>query len=86
MAIQGVGHVGYYLAEFLHREKALKQAEGIYHIFKQVLQLAKKENLPTAEVSKRLAERRIEAVARLKRMHVGSRPPRFRNARFNDLP
>lgn len=69
--------------EGYNREKALKQAEGIYHILKQVLQLAKKENLPTAEASNRLAERRIEAVARLKRMHVGS--PRFRSARFNNL-
>lgn len=70
--------------EGYNREKALKQAEGIYHILKQVLQLSKKENLPTGEASNRLAERRIEAVARLKRMHVCSQPSRFRSARFNN--
>ena len=75
--------------EGYNREKAVKQAEGIYHIVNEVLQLAKAENLPTNEASNRVAERRIEAVARLKRMHVGSAPPRFRGfrgfrgARFN---
>jgi leucine dehydrogenase len=72
--------------EGYNREKAVKQAEGIYHIVKEVLQLAKTENLPTNEASNRVAERRIEAVARLKRMHVGSAPPRFRGARFNGSP
>jgi leucine dehydrogenase len=69
--------------EGYNREKALKQAEGIYHILKEVLHLAQTENLPTAEASNRLAERRIEAVARLKRMHVGNPPGRFRGARFS---
>jgi leucine dehydrogenase len=69
--------------EGYNRDKALKQAEGIYHILKEILQLAKAENLPTSEASNRVAERRIEAVARLKRMHVGSHPPRFRGARFS---
>lgn len=70
---------------FCHdREKALKQAEGIYHILREVLQLAKAENLPTHQASNRVAERRIEAVARLKRMHVGHPPRRFRGQRFEN--
>jgi len=70
--------------EGYHRERALKQAEGIYHIVKEVLHIAQSEGLPTAEASNRLAERRIEAVAHLKRMHVGSQPQHFRGTRFNN--
>ena len=62
---------------------APRHAEGIYHILKQVLRLAKLENLATGAASNRLAERRIEAMARLKRMHLSSEPPRFRSARCN---
>ncbi|MGH7455039.1 MAG: Glu/Leu/Phe/Val dehydrogenase dimerization domain-containing protein, partial [bacterium] len=56
--------------EGYHREKALKEAEGIYSTLKKVIEIARKENIPAGEASNRFAERRIEQVAKLKRMHV----------------
>ncbi len=68
--------------EGYNRDKALKQAEGIYHIVKQVFELSQKENIPTSVASNRLAEQRIEQVAKLKRMHVIRPPQKMRGQRY----
>lgn len=68
--------------EGYHRDKALKEAEGIYDILKQVIALARKEHVPTNEASNRVAETRLAQVARLKRMHVLSRPRQIRGERY----
>ncbi|MDZ7289074.1 MAG: leucine dehydrogenase [candidate division KSB1 bacterium] len=69
--------------EGYNREKALKQAEGIYNVLKQVFEIARKENIPTNEASNRLAERRIEQVSKLKRMHVITKPRQIRGERYS---
>lgn len=68
--------------EGYHRDKALKEAEGIYNVLKQVIAMAQKENISTHEASNRLAERRIAQVSKLKRMHVISKPRQIRGERY----
>lgn len=52
-------------------ERALKQAEGIYDILRAVFALARTENVPTSVAANRLAEARIESVARIKQIYAG---------------
>ena len=56
--------------EGYNRERALKQASGIYDILKNVINISKKENIPTAAASKKLAEERINAVSNAKRIRI----------------
>ena len=59
-------------AELRHwpAEKAMSDAEGVFNNVKRVLHKAQAEGVSTIEASNRLAEERIEAVARIKRLHV----------------
>lgn len=68
--------------EGYNRDKALKQAEEIFHIVKQIFELSQKDDIPTNVASNRLAERRIEQVAKLKRMHVIKPPKQIRGQRY----
>ncbi len=56
----------YYELEGYVRERAMKHAEGIYHTTWNVLQTAKKENIPTYKAANRLAEKRIEDIGKVK--------------------
>lgn len=53
-----------------NKSKALKEVKGIYNILKNVFDIAKKEDIPTHLASNRLAEKRIEQLATLKRFHL----------------
>jgi leucine dehydrogenase len=68
--------------EGYHRDKALKEAEGIYNVLKQVIAMARQENISTHEASNHLAEQRIEQMSKLKRMHVISKPREIRGERY----
>jgi len=68
--------------EGYHRDKALKEAEGIYKILWQIIDIARREKLPTNEASNRLAEHRLDQVSKLKRMHVISLPRAIRGQRY----
>jgi leucine dehydrogenase len=57
--------------EGYREERALKQAEGIYDILRAVFTLAKTEKIPTSQAANRLAEARIEAIARIKQTYTG---------------
>ncbi len=71
--------------EGYNQDRALKQADSIYDILKNIIAVAKEENVPTYEASNRLAERRIEQIGRLGRKFVPRRPAQFnRNARMID--
>ncbi len=50
--------------------KAMSDAEGVFNNVKRVLHKAQADSISTIEASNRLAEERIEAVARIKRLHV----------------
>ncbi len=69
--------------EGYNREKALKQAEEIYPILKQIFEIARREDVPTNVASDRLAERRLEQLAKLKRMHLLKTPKHIRGKRYD---
>lgn len=52
--------------EGYHRERALKQARGIYGILLRVFEIADKQGIPTYQASNHLAEERIKQIAHLK--------------------
>jgi leucine dehydrogenase len=53
-----------------NKSKALKEVKGIYNILENVFDIAKKEDIPTHTASNRLAEKRIELLANLKRFYL----------------
>ena len=56
-----------------NREKALAQAEGIYHILTEVLDVAEKDGVPTPVASNKYAEERIKTIRKLKKTYVGQK-------------
>ncbi|HRH11059.1 MAG TPA: Glu/Leu/Phe/Val dehydrogenase [Bacteroidia bacterium] len=55
----------YYELEGYNRERALAHAEKIYDTTFNLFQIAKKEGIPTYMAANRIAEQRIEAIARI---------------------
>ena len=55
----------YYELEGYNRERAMTHAEKIYTTTSTIFQLAKKEGIPTYMAANRLAEERIQAIARI---------------------
>ncbi len=53
------------------RERALKQAEGIYSTILEILTIAETEGIPSHEASARLAENRISKIAHLRKFYSG---------------
>ncbi len=49
-----------------NRERAMTKTEHIYHAALNVFNIAKEQNIPTIEAAKRIAEKRIEEVGRIK--------------------
>ncbi|MDZ4712399.1 MAG: Glu/Leu/Phe/Val dehydrogenase [bacterium] len=56
--------------EGYNRERALNQASGIYDILKKIIEISKKENVPTEVASRKIAEERINAISSAKRIRV----------------
>jgi leucine dehydrogenase len=56
----------FYELEGYNRERAMKHAEGIYNTTWNVIQTAKSENIPTYMAANRVAEKRIEQIAKVK--------------------
>jgi leucine dehydrogenase len=56
--------------EGYNRERALKQASGIYDIVKRIIDISKKEDIPTEVASRKIAEERINAVSNAKRIRI----------------
>jgi leucine dehydrogenase len=67
--------------EGYNRERALAQAEAIYHAVKEIIRLSDQENIPTQQASNRVAERRIEQVGKLRRRFVTIPPVIFQSGR-----
>ena len=57
-------------------ERALAQASGIYDITMSVFRIAKEENITTLKAANTLAERRIDALGRIKNTYLGNAPRR----------
>jgi leucine dehydrogenase len=47
-------------------KRALKQAEGIYDILRQIFRISKEENVPTTVAANKLAEHRIQSIGHIK--------------------
>lgn len=58
--------------EGYHRDYALRQAEAIYDITTQILTIARDEKITTVKAANTLAERRIEAIGRIKDSYASS--------------
>lgn len=64
-------------------DRALKQAAGIYDITMQIFRIARDEGITTLQAANTLAERRIEALGRIKDTFTGSSgSPNRRRTRF----
>jgi leucine dehydrogenase len=55
----------FYELEGYNRERAMAHAEKIYDTTFNIFQIAKKEGIPTYIAANRIAEQRIEAIARI---------------------
>lgn len=56
--------------EGYNRERALNQASGIYDIVKKIIEISKRENIPTEAASSKIAEERINAVSNAKKIRI----------------
>ena len=56
--------------EGYNRERALKQASGIYDILKRIIEISKKENVPTEVASRKIANERMNAISNAKRIRI----------------
>ncbi len=52
-------------------ERAMKQAEGIYDTILRILDIAKKDNLPSHQASDRIAEERIRRIGQIRNLYAG---------------
>ena len=52
------------------RDKAMADSASIFNTLKRIINKAKSENTTTARAANKVAEERIEAVGRLKRLHL----------------
>ncbi len=57
--------------EGYQQERALKQAEGIYHTLRQIFVIAKEQKITTAQAANHLAEERLTKISRIKQIYVG---------------
>jgi leucine dehydrogenase len=53
------------------REKAVKKVEALYNAVLEVIEIAKQENIPTYKAADRLAENRINLLAKVRKNYVG---------------
>lgn len=49
-----------------NKERAMKRASAIYDAVKRIIEISKKENIPTFKAAERMAEERIENISRVK--------------------
>ncbi|MFB0515603.1 MAG: leucine dehydrogenase, partial [Candidatus Neomarinimicrobiota bacterium] len=64
--------------EGYNRERAFKQAEGIYDTLMEIFKMSAAEGIPTSVASDRLAEYRIRAVAKFKTFYTSTPSRVFR--------
>lgn len=52
------------------KEKATRKVEALYDAVLEVIEIAKKENIPTYKAADRLAENRINLLAKVKSTYI----------------
>lgn len=58
--------------EGYRQDRAMKQAEGIYDILKNIFKIAKSQNIPTNTASNRIVEERLSKIEGLRKIFTGS--------------
>ena len=58
--------------EGYRQDRAMKQAEGIYDILKNIFKISKTQNIPTNMASNRLVEERLERIGGIRKIFTGS--------------
>jgi leucine dehydrogenase len=58
--------------EGYRQDRAMKQAEGIYDILKNIFKIAKNQNIPTNTASNRIVEERLSKIEGLRKIFTGS--------------
>ena len=53
-----------------NKERAMNRAAGIYNIVKKIIEISKKDNIPTYKAADRMAEDRIAAIGRVNRIYI----------------
>ena len=66
--------------EGYNRERAIQKARGIHDITLNIFGIARDEGITTLHAANRLAERRIEAIGKIKDRYVGAHPRRLNRA------
>jgi leucine dehydrogenase len=59
------------VANELEEDRALKQAEGIYDTMRAIIRVAKQEKITTTQAANKLAEERMNRIARIKHLYTG---------------
>ncbi len=63
------------------RERAIRMTRTIYHNVSRIFEIAERDGIPSWRAADRMAEERIEAVAKVRLPHLGQPPIRFRGRR-----
>ncbi|OLS03632.1 Glu/Leu/Phe/Val family dehydrogenase [Tissierella creatinophila] len=53
-----------------NKERAMDRAAGIYDSVKKIIEISKRDNIPTYKAANRMAEERIAAIGRVKKMYL----------------
>lgn len=53
-----------------NKERAMNRAAGIYNIVKKIIEISKKDNIPTYKAADRMAEDRIASIGRVNRIYI----------------
>ena len=53
-----------------NKEKAMNRAAGIYDIVKKIIEIAKRDGIPTYKAADRMAEERIASIARVNKIYI----------------
>ncbi len=57
--------------EGYRQDRAMKQAEGIYDVLKKIIEISKKENIPTHFASNKIAEERVRRIGSIRKIYSG---------------
>ncbi len=68
--------------EGYNRERSLRMTRGIYYNLLKTFEIAKRHDIPTNRAADRMAEERIETVARSRRAFLGMNPGPLRQLEF----
>jgi leucine dehydrogenase len=63
--------------EGYRQDRAMKQAEGIYEILKNIIAISKSQNIPTHAASNKMAEERLRRIGGIRKIYSGNTGSNF---------